>query len=164
MQQWVPYPVGRVFAFFANPANLPPLMPSWQQAAIDSSSLVVPPAGPSPSLPGSAAGAGTRITISFRPIPFLPLRMRWDARITEFAWNDHFCDEQLSGPFAYWLHCHRVAEQSHDGVVGTLVVDNVQYEMKFGVLGDLANTLGGELQMRSLFRFRQRQLLRLLGA
>jgi hypothetical protein len=26
-QQWVPYPVELVFAFFANPANLPHLMP-----------------------------------------------------------------------------------------------------------------------------------------
>ncbi len=103
------------------------------------------------------------MTISFRPIPFCPVRMQWEARITAFAWDDHFCDEQLSGPFAYWRHCHRVEAVTREGVEGTNVTDDVTYAMKFGVLGDVANTLGGALQMRSLFRFRQRQLLKLLA-
>ena len=38
--QWLPYPLPRVFAFFANPANLPRLMPAWQGARIDAISLV----------------------------------------------------------------------------------------------------------------------------
>ncbi len=33
--QWLPYPVELVFAFFANPANLPKTPPDWQQARID---------------------------------------------------------------------------------------------------------------------------------
>ena len=158
-QQWVPYPVEKVFAFFANPENLPPLMPHWQKARIDSASIVPPPA---PRGSGNAAGEGTRMTISFRPFPLLPIRMKWDARITAFTWDDHFCDEQLSGPFAYWLHCHRVQAEARAGVQGTLVTDDVTYAMKFGLLGDIANALGGALQMRALFRYRQDQLQKLL--
>ncbi len=160
MQQWIPFPVDQVFAFFANPANLPPLMPAWQQARIDRSAIVAPPA--SSLQRAEAAGEGTQMTISFRPIPLCPMRMEWEARITAFAWNDHFCDEQLSGPFAYWLHCHRVVEETREGVKGTLVTDDVTYEMKFGVLGEVANLLGGAWQMRSLFLYRQRQLIKLL--
>lgn len=161
MQQWVPYPLEQVFSFFANPQNLPPLMPHWQQARIDTATIVAPPGRPQHAQP--AAGVDTRMTISFRPLPLSPVRMRWQARIAAFAWDDHFCDEQLTGPFAYWLHCHRVEAASQEGVAGTLVTDDVTYEMKFGPLGELANRLGGAWQMRSLFHYRQRQLLRLLA-
>src|SRR3954451_16784048 len=34
-EQWVPFPLARVFAFFADPLNLPRLMPAWQDARID---------------------------------------------------------------------------------------------------------------------------------
>ena len=34
-EQWLPYPVELVFAFFANPQNLPRLMPAWQKARIE---------------------------------------------------------------------------------------------------------------------------------
>ena len=163
MQQWVPFPIEQVFSFFANPANLPPLMPAWQEARIDTAEIVAPASSVSPPRVGVAAGEGTRMTISFRPAPLLPLRMQWDARIAAFAWDNHFCDEQLSGPFAYWLHCHRVHSEVRESVPGTLVTDDVTYAMKFGPLGDLANLLGGEAQMRSLFRYRQRQLPKLLS-
>ena len=163
MQQWVPYRIEQVFSFFANPANLPPLMPAWQQARIDTAQVVAPGSpAPHPRL-GVAAGEGTRMTISFRAVPLLPLRMQWDARIAAFAWDDYFCDEQLSGPFAYWRHCHRVQSEPREGVPGTMVIDDVTYAMKLGPLGNLANLLGGESQMRSLFRYRQRQLPKLLS-
>ncbi len=163
MQQWVPFPIEQVFSFFANPANLPPLMPAWQQARIETANLVAPPRPAPQPRRGVAAGEGTRMTISFRPLPLLPLRMQWDARISAFAWDDHFCDEQLSGPFAYWLHCHRVKSELRKDVPGTLVTDDVSYAMKFGPLGEVANLLGGEAQMRSLFRYRQHQLPKLLS-
>lgn len=166
MQQWVPYPLAQVFDFFANPANLPPLMPDWQRARIDRTKLTVPPVPPAARVPSTsvAAGAGTRMTISFRPLPLLPVRMSWDAFIVEFRWDDHFCDEQISGPFGYWRHCHRVAAEERDGVAGTSVTDHVVYAFPFGVLGDLAWAFGGALQVRSLFQYRQRQLLKLLPA
>jgi ligand-binding SRPBCC domain-containing protein len=46
--------------------------------------------------------------------------------------------------------------------VGTSVTDDVTYAFPFGPLGDIANALGGAAQVRSIFRFRQRQLLQLL--
>ena len=42
-EQWLPYPIETVFAFFANPENLPPLMPAWQKARIEKLSIVPPP-------------------------------------------------------------------------------------------------------------------------
>ncbi len=166
LEQWVPYPLSDVFDFFANPDNLPPLMPRWQAARVDRVSISAPPPAPHsrPASQTQAAGPGSRLLITFRPAPMLPLRMRWDAQIAEFVWDDHFCDVQLSGPFGYWRHCHRVREQTRDGVPGTSVTDDVTYAFPLGILGDFAYLLGGAAQVRSLFHYRQQQLLKLLPA
>lgn len=166
-RQWIPHPVAEVFAFFANPRNLVPLMPYWQRVEMEGLQIVDPPPMPphQRGTPGEGlvAGAGTHMTIRFRPVPFSPVRLAWDARITEFAWNDHFCDEQeRRGPFAYWKHCHSVKEEVRDGQTGTLVTDHVTYELPWGVLGELAHGLGAAAQIRLLFRYRQKRLVELL--
>ena len=165
-QQWVPYPLPTVFNFFVNPANLPPLMPRWQRARVEQVHLQ-PPGAPPADRPGSrrpVAGAGSRILISFRPVPLLPIRLRWDARIVEFAWDEHFCDEQTAGPFAYWRHCHRVREETRAGVRGTSITDEVTFALPLGRLGELACSFGGMRQVRWIFHYRQEQLVELLSA
>jgi ligand-binding SRPBCC domain-containing protein len=165
-QQWLPYPVAQVFAFFAVPDNLPVLMPAWQRPRIDRASIVPPPAPPPEevvSAPAGAAGAGSRMTLSFLPVPFSPLRLRWDAEISEFVWNEHFCDRQLSGPFAYWNHCHRVRSEMQSGVQGTLISDDLEYELPLGVLGRIAHSLAVRRQIEKIFSFRQSQLAQLMA-
>jgi ligand-binding SRPBCC domain-containing protein len=167
-EQWLPFPIDRVFGFFSNPENLPRLMPPWQQARIEEAIYVAPPNSEHASnSKGIAAGPGSRITLSFRPLPLAPIRMSWDAEITEFAWNDHFCDHQLRGPFAYWHHCHSLRSESHpDGngidVAGTLLHDKVEYELPLGKLGDLANYLFITRQLRSTFDYRHERTRELL--
>src|ERR1700704_5799181 len=99
-EKWLPQPVELVFAFFANPENLPRLMPKWQAARIEEASFRPPPPHPgTPRYPGIAAGDGTRLTLSFRPFPYSPVRISWEAAIGHFIWNQQFCDTQLRGPF-----------------------------------------------------------------
>jgi ligand-binding SRPBCC domain-containing protein len=102
------------------------------------------------------------MTISFRAIPVLPLRIAWEAEIVEFAWNRFFCDQQRRGPFRYWRHCHRVHEESRGGTAGAIVADEVEYDLPFGPLGALANALVVKKQFELLFAYRQRTLLELL--
>jgi ligand-binding SRPBCC domain-containing protein len=161
--QWLPYSVPQVFRFFADPANLPPLMPAWQGARIEEQTLVDPPGRPEWHQGLTAAGKGSRVVLSFLPVPLSPVRMRWVARIAEFGWDQSFCDQQESGPFAFWLHCHRVREGTRNGEQGTLVTDDVRYSMKFGLLGDAANLFGGAWSMRALFAFRHRRTRELLA-
>jgi ligand-binding SRPBCC domain-containing protein len=171
-EQWLPYPPKLVFAFFANPENLPRLMPDWQHARIDKASVVPAPAPPanSPRYTSCAAGAGTRLTLSFRPFPYSPVRVLWKAEITEFVWNKRFRDRQLKGPFAYWDHCHTVEAQSRPKQTepaaradancssdGTLLRDQVEYEMPLGILGRLAQRLFVERQLRATFEFRHQR-------
>lgn len=167
-QQWLPHPIETVFDFFANPANLPRLMPAWQKAKIKEQKLAPPPPLPSTrgngKFAGVAAGQGSRLTITFRPIPGVPIRMAWDAEITEFVWDDHFCDVQLKrGPFAYWHHCHRLEARPRDGQPGTLLRDQVDYELPMGPLGDIASFLFVRKQMDYIFSYRHRRAEELLA-
>ena len=163
-EQWLPYPPELVFAFFANPENLPRLMPAWQKARIEEASFRPPPPRPPSAIPqrGIAAGAGTRLTLSFRAFPLSPIRIPWHAEISEFAWNDHFCDIQLTGPFKYWKHCHHIRPEARATQPGTLLHDHVEYELPFGPLGDLGNLVLARRQLASTFRYRHQRTAELL--
>jgi ligand-binding SRPBCC domain-containing protein len=166
-RQWTPFPVELVFAFFANPGNLPHLMPKGQQARVESSRLVAPPqrpvaADPALRFQSPAAGKGSEMAISFRPIAMLPFRIGWLARVTEFEWNSHFCDEQFQGPFASWKHRHGITAESRAGVEGTLISDDVEYRLPLGPLGSLANAMFVQGQMEATFAHRQQRLEEIL--
>ena len=156
-EQWIPFPVDRVFAFFADPRNLPRLMPGWQDARIDSLELQPPENGAR-----HAAGRGSRILLSFRPLPLSPIRLRWLALIDEYVIDHHFCDMQVTGPFGYWRHCHLMSAETHGNTAGTRITDVVDYEWPRGPVRSIIGLLGGRLQIRRIFRYRQRQCLRLL--
>jgi ligand-binding SRPBCC domain-containing protein len=163
--QWLPYSVELVFAFFANPANLPRLHPDWQQARIDE--IELNPAswiGRSPSEGSIAAGRGTRITLSFRPIRLSPVRLSWVALVEDFHWNERFCDRQLEGPFRYWRQCHRMQEWQSErtGEYGTLLIDTIEYELPFGTFGHFANRVAVRRMLESLFEHRHRRAEELL--
>ncbi len=117
-------------------------------------------------LPGVVAGAGTRMTISFRAFPMSPIRVPWDAEITEFCWNDHFCDVQHRGPFRFWRHCHRVGAEARvvEGreTAGTLLHDHVEFEPPMGVLGQLGMPVV-RMQLGSMFRYRHGRTAELLA-
>ena len=164
-EQWVPYPRDLVFAFFANPSNLPPLMPAWQKARIREATFCPPPPRPAetPVYPGVAAGAGTRLTITARAMPGLPFRVPWIALIEDFNWNEGFCDVQLRGPFRYWRHCHSVrdAGSPQDGSAGTIVHDHVTYALPLQPASLLASPLA-KGAMHALFAYRQARATELL--
>jgi ligand-binding SRPBCC domain-containing protein len=164
--QWVPIRQEVVFAFFANPHNLPKLMPEASQMRIEELRIV--PAHSKGSNTGSAmpnlqfaAGIGTEMLISFRPVPWLPFRATWLARITKFAWGSHFCDEQVRGPFAIFRHCHRLRSQVQSGVCGTVVTDHIIYALPFGALGRIGSIIVRR-QLERTFAERQERLVRLI--
>ena len=169
--QWLPYPIELVFAFFAYPENLPRLMPRWQKVRIEEAAFAPPPprpVAPDPAMRFNsiAAGAGTRMTLSFKPFPYSPIRIPWETEITEFIWNEHFCDNQLRGPFSYWRHCHyfhpTTREESGVMVQGTIVRDQIEYEMHLGIVGEMANAFYAGRQLRDTFAYRQTRTSELL--
>ncbi len=166
-EQWLSYPVETVFLFFSDPENLPRLMPPWQQARIEEATFAPPPKRPADSREPlerrTVAGPGTSMTLSFKPFPYAPFRLPWDATIDEFVWNDHFCDSQgKRGPFAFWHHCHFISAALRDDREGALVRDEVEYEMPLGPLGEVGNALFVKRQLSSTFAFRQKRTEELL--
>jgi ligand-binding SRPBCC domain-containing protein len=160
-EQWVPFPLGRVFLFFANPQNLPLIMPPATGTRIDHLTLVPPPKHPATNVP-SMAGVGSEIVTSFRLFPFLPFRARWVALITEFEWDHHFADIQKSGPFKRFHHRHELAAETREGVAGTIVRDVIEYDVGFGPFGSVANQFFVNRQFQRTFAYRQAALVRLL--
>ena len=164
-EQWLPYPVETVFAFFADPRNLPPLMPGWQQARIESATFK--PASPSPAAlerpAGIVAGNGTLLTLSFRAVPLMPLRLKWVALISDFSWLQGFCDSQLRGPFRYWHHCHRVRSQPHPetGQPGTRLFDDVEFALPLEPLSRISLPIA-QAQFKKIFEFRHKRTLELM--
>ena len=166
-EQWVPVAIEQVFLFFANPGNLPRIMPPGAGTELVQLKLVPPPGIPavqeSITDRDPLAGIGSEIVTSFRLVPFLPLRAQWIALITEFEWNHHFADVQKKGPFKSFHHRHELLAETRNGVKGTVVRDLIEYDVGFGWLGKLAQELFVNRQLQRTFEFRHRALEKLLG-
>src|SRR6476469_316748 len=102
-EQWVPVAIERVFLFFANPGNLPRIMPPHTGTELVGLKLVPPPgiAEERATITDRArlAGARAEVGTSFRLVPVLPSRAQWMAVITVFEWSHRFADVQKKGPF-----------------------------------------------------------------
>ena len=128
----------RVFDFHLRPGAFEKLNPPWEPARMIAAD---------PSI-----RVGKRVEIL---IGRWPLRLRWVAEYVEYEAGRMFADRQVSGPFASWLHRHWFLD---DGSGGTLMRDEVDYELPLGRLGA---TLGGNLVRRRLermFTFRHEAL------
>jgi ligand-binding SRPBCC domain-containing protein len=168
-EQWVRFPRDQVFLFFANPANLLRIMPPKLDTRIDALHLKAPviPSEAEGSCAArpvqSLAGTGSEISTSFRVLPFLPFRATWVALITEFEWNHHFADVQMLGPFHSFHHRHELKPEVSEGVVGTVVKDEVELDVGYGWAGKVIEKLFVSAQMRQTFQHRQRILPKLLA-
>ncbi len=166
--QWVPVPVELVFAFFANPSNLPHLMPPAQKARIEDLRIQPPPARPVATDPARrfrsvAAGVGSEILVSFRPVRWIPQRVSWLAKIVDFEWNSYFIDEQVRGPFKTFRHRHGVVAETRENQEGTAVTDEIEFELPGAAAGRLAGGLV-RAQMEKGFAFRRMRLPEILAA
>jgi ligand-binding SRPBCC domain-containing protein len=165
--QWLPQPIELVFAFFANPSNLPHLMPPSQKARIEDLRMQPPPPRPVADDPARrfrsvAAGVDSEILLSFRPVRWLPQRVSWMARIVQFEWNSYFVDEQVRGPFKRFRHRHGVAVEARGGAEGTLVTDSIEYALPGAVFGALPGVIVRR-QMANAFAYRQKRLPEVLA-
>ncbi len=165
VEHWIPAPLPRVFAFFADPHNLPRIMPPSQGAKILKLNLVPPQLakGIRPQGFERMAGSGTEIYFKFRVLPYIPIHERWTALITEFSFDDYFCDIQKQGPFKSWHHTHFFEASTVNGREGTVVGDELEYEIGFGAVGALLEKLIFQRMMAAIFEHRKQALDRVFG-
>ncbi len=162
-EQRIAVPLDRVFRFFSDPTNLPRLMPPELDAEIRSIARVPPPGGDEERGAPPATGVGTEITLSVRLLPPLPIRTAWVARIVEYEPGHHFTDVQVKGPFRRWRHRHGFEPAPLGGMDGTIVSDDLEYEVAPGKPGDLVARWFVADRIRHTFEERQRRLGVLLG-
>ena len=139
---WLGRPRPEVFAFFADPANLPTLTP--------------PALGLRLRAPGTTMAAGTVLDFELR---WLGIPVRWRAYVREYDPPFRFLDVQVTGPWARWEHRHRFLVE--DG--GTIVEDRIVYRLPLGALGRAAHALLVGRQLRAAWAYRTRRLGELLG-
>jgi hypothetical protein len=126
---------GEVFAFFADAANLERITPATLHFEIRS---------PQPI----AMRAGAIIDYQ---LSLFGLTCQWRTLIESFDPESGFVDVQTKGPYRTWRHSHEFS----DAPGGTLVRDRVEYEVPFGLLGEIARRLFVARQIRRIFEFRR---------
>ena len=130
--------LAEVFGFFKSPRNLEVITPPWLGFRIL-------------GLSDHEVREGTRISYRLR-LHGIPLR--WESRITEYAENARFADEQVTGPYRYWYHRHLFR-----AVPGGVAIDDVvEYRLPLGFLGRIAHVAFVRRQLGDIFDFRARVL------
>jgi uncharacterized protein YbjT (DUF2867 family)/ligand-binding SRPBCC domain-containing protein len=141
-EQVVHRPLGDVFAFFSDAANLEAITPPELRFRI-----LTP-------LPiEMRAGTTIDYQLSLHGLPF-----RWQTEIVEWEEGRRFVDVQRRGPYALWEHTHTF--EAVNG--GTLIRDRVRYRLPFGPLGTLVNRLRVRRDVGRIFDHRRVVIDRLL--
>jgi ligand-binding SRPBCC domain-containing protein len=91
--------------------------------------------------------AGARINYQLK---LYGVPVKWATLIESWEPPREFVDVQLRGPYRVWRHTHRFAA---DGT-GTRIFDDVEYELPFGPLGRVVETLWARREIGKIFSYR----------
>ncbi len=152
-EQTLPYPLERVFGFFARPENLEAITPPWLGFRIIT-----------PAPVRMEVGAVIDYRLSVRGIP-----LRWRSLIEDFQPPVRFVDTQVTGPYRLWHHTHSFERIPADpsGPERTIVRDRVRYLLPRIAAGPLASVLNATLvrpDLDRIFAYRARRIAELLRA
>lgn len=78
------------------------------------------------------------------------IKVVWKAAFPEVKPGHYFVDQQVKGPFKSWKHTHTIKPENS----GVVMVDHIEYEPPFGLLGSLANVLFIKPKFKKLFAYR----------
>ena len=142
-RQFIARPLADVFAFFSEAGNLEKITPPSLKFRILTPLPIV-----------IEQGKLIDYRMSLFGLPFC-----WQTLIERFEPPSCFSDVQARGPYKFWRHTHEFCAQ--DG--GTLMIDRVEYQLRLGPIGWLANVLFVRRQLDQIFDFRCRTIAELLS-
>jgi len=138
--QFLPIDLVRAWDFFSSPKNLAVLTPTRMNFKILSQSG------------GEKMHEGQIIKYKVSVLPYV--RLGWTTEITNVQYLSSFIDEQRSGPYKVWKHTHYF--KAVNG--GVDMTDELEYAIPFGLLGNLANALLVEREVKRIFDYRYKVL------
>lgn len=143
-EQRVPVPIDQAFAFYGDAYNLERITPPLLRFEVTT---------PWPI----EMGVGTLIEYRLR-LHRVPVR--WRTRITVWEPPRRFVDMQIKGPYSLWEHTHTFEEV---GPGATIIRDHVRYSIPFGPLGELADRLLVQRDLKQIFDYRRDAVARELA-
>ncbi len=124
------------WSFFSSPVNLAKITPPYMGFTILS------------GLPASETVEG--MVIEYRVSPILGIPLKWVTRIKQVTKNESFTDFQEKGPYKFWNHFHQFIPNE----TGVLMKDTIDYELPFGIFGNIAHKLFVRRQLENIFNYR----------
>jgi ligand-binding SRPBCC domain-containing protein len=91
---------------------------------------------------------GARVSLRVGPWPF---SLAWNLEHRDYRRGESFTDQQLTGPFRFWKHVHRMIPEGPDTC---RLVDTIEYELPLGWAGRLVGQVLMQRKLRRLFAFR----------
>ena len=143
--QCIPVDLEIAWEFFSSPANLKTITPDNLGFQILS------------KYHGISMYPGQIIEYKVKPVLGIPIY--WMTEITHVQDKKYFVDEQRFGPYQLWHHQHHF--KMMEG--GVQMTDIVHYRNPLGFLGNIANGLFVENQLRQIFEFRFKKVEELFG-
>jgi len=113
----------RVFSFHERGDALERLLPPWEKARV--------------LYKTQGIDVGARVVVE---MTLGPIKQQIEALHTAYEKGRMFQDTMVRGPFAKWVHTHRMEP---DGAGGSFLVDHIDYDLPLGILGAIGGAIGG---------------------
>lgn len=137
--------IGSAWSFFSSPHNLSRITPKDMGFRVLS------------ELSDEDIYVGMIIDYTVSPLLGIPLT--WQTRIIEADHEKSFTDFQQKGPYKLWSHHHEFFANQN----GVLMTDTVNYELPFGIIGNLAHRLFIKKKIEDIFNYRYQVLEQLFN-
>ncbi|MFV0146138.1 SRPBCC family protein [Empedobacter falsenii] len=137
--------IDTAWRFFSSPMNLSEITPK------DMAFTVLSEEQDQPIFEG--------MLIDYSVSPLLGIPLKWQTKIIQVEHQKSFTDFQQKGPYKYWKHFHEFIPNEK----GILMKDTVEYELPFGVFGNVVHSLLVKKKLNKIFDYRHQVLKQLFN-
>jgi len=145
-EQNLPIPLADAWDFFSSPLNLARITPKEMNLKVTSNYTK-----------DTKMYSGMLITYHVSPV--FGIKMNWMTEITHIKEHEYFVDEQRFGPYALWHHQHHFKEVPG----GVKMHDILDYAIPYSFLGQVANRVLVNREVKNIFTYRTKAIDDLFG-